>query len=426
MTGIRTCVGWGNLSRVSGEGVDELPTGTTPLNALSSLTKRFGGAVTFSSTESRNAALENDLGLREPTTQTQGITQGSFTVGGYFSTECIDWLAYAVHSDKVEITSASVFITKADSTEYQVSIASGTAGQIEDSEGAILNPQPSLSTVGYVKTGTTTSTLPITLGVFANYIVAINGGAMVVDVFGYKHLDTAKSFDIGQFQINSTAADGNGGNNMICVYTGCYIDTMSLQYENGGDAAVQFSINGYYLRKFYQVSSTVTDYANIIDDPPSKVLITGCMLKSDDSYTYNQIAYTDSSELDISNNLQAVPACGKITYGTYALANVSYDVKTQTYSVNPNNYIAALTGYESFSESTVYTDTKNPYVIPFLKIRSQDTDTGTAPTEFLDINLTDTISGSMDFSYDVGQTIMDSPDLTTKRAYIAVGYTPAS
>lgn len=406
MTGIRTAIGWGKLTRAAGQKNDEMPTATpTPMECLPLLTNRFGGAVTFSSTETRNTALQNDLGLREPTTATQGLTQGSFSISGYFAAQMADWLALAYHTDAIQVTTASTFAAK------DTSVITPTA-----------------TTLGYITTAGTTSKIAVTYGTFESYQASATAG-LTVYIYGYAHLGTAKSFDLGQFQINSTT--DNGGNNLAAVFCGCYIDTFSLSYENGGDAAVQFQIDGYYLKKYTQVTSQLYDYANVIEDPPANVLITGCMLKSDDSSTFTQVAFTDSSSISVANNLQPVPACGQITYGTYALANVSYDVQTSTYSNDPNKYISYLYGYSSYAlnstgtttVSPVYEPQKQPYCIPYLRIRSQDTVYGTNPTQFLDVNLDNTYIGSMDFSYDVGSLIMDTPSLMTKHAYIAVAYT---
>ncbi len=406
MTGIRTAVGWGNLTRGSGQNIDELPTATpTPMECLPLLTNRFGGAFTFSTTETRNVDMQNDLGLREPTVAVQGISQGSFSGSCAFSAEMSSWLALAFHTPGLSVTSASTFAAK---------------------DPTVTTPVP--ATVGYITTGGTASGIPVTYGAFMAAQASADAGLTVM-IYGYANLKASASFDIGQYQMNS-ATDG-GGNNIAEVYCGCYINTITFSYENGGDASYKIQFDGYYLKKYMQVTSTLYDYVNALEDPPRNVLITGCMLKSDNSSDFTPIAFTDSSSVSVSNNLQPIADCGKITYGTYALGNITYDVQTSTYSNDPNKYLAALYGYSAYSlnssgdttVSPVYEAQKQPYRIPFLKIRAQDTAYGTEPTQYLDVNLNDTYAGSMDFSYDVGSAIMDSPTLMTKHVFVTVAYT---
>jgi len=381
--------------------------------ALPHLTTRFGAGVTFSATETRNTSMLNDLGLIEPTTAVQGISTGEFSLDGTFSADTSSWLQYVFYNEPAEINGTTT-LTSADG-----------ATAIVDATGEIQGTNTA-NTIGYVNNGTAVTSMPMAAGIFKGYktLITANTG-MVIQTYAIDRTQAANSFDIGRYQINSTT--DRGGANQATVYTGCYIDSFSISYTNGDDASVKFSVSGKYCRAFNQLDSSATpyDYAGVLADPPEEVFITGCMAKATEADTFDAIAFTDSAELQISNNLVAIPDCAKITYGYYARGNISYAISTSTYSNNATKYIAELYGYDNWSAGAdVYQAQLEPYAIPYMRIRSKNTVAEVTPTRFVDIQMYKCYINSLSHSFDVGSEITDSPDIAAKHTFLAIGYIP--
>lgn len=442
----------------------------TPLQALSSkasdgsfaLGRRFGAGVTLTLSRNRNNNYHQDIGLREFSVATSGMYEGDWNISGIFVPEYSQWLRYAFYSDPVRIKSGAVF--SKSSTTYTASTdvptVNTSVGKVVDGAtttyykwttgGWVVNASATAATwpsassqysslkalvaatnavVGYVFSSTSAtsalSTTPIGFADFTRYLTAIGSTSEEIDIYQYQLYDAPITFDMGFAQINNKTAFG--GDNEIGILCGCSIESASISYDSGSEAAVKITIDGHFLLDYMQPVSSDFNYNLFLDDIPQKPLVAGCISVSKDGQSYSAIAQTESAGISIANNLYKLGNCLKLNYSSYSAGALSYSVNTTTYSNNPNKYLSTFYGYDSLDTNTVYTVAKQPVSLPYVKIRSDDTNAVlTTATQFLDINMEDVFVGTMNRSYDVGNAIMDEPDLRSRHINIAVGFTPNS
>ena len=138
---------------------------------------------------------------------------------------------------------------------------------------------------------------------------------------------------------------------------------------------------------------------------------------------YKAVAQTDSASVSISNSISKRGNCNRLTYSSYSMAGLSYDVSTSTYSNDPEKYFKYLYGYDTLTAGTNYHVGRQALPIGNMKIRTDDTSaTTTEKTMFMDINMSNVYVGDMNYNFSVDSPIMDEPSLRAQTLYMAVGY----
>ena len=220
---------------------------------------------------------------------------------------------------------------------------------------------------------------------------------------------------------------GIKGDNEITLLLGCIFTTSTINYENGSDAAIKFSNAGYAMVDPTMVfNMTSADYDKIkswvAEDLKGDVFTFGCLSTNDGTTTeYEPVAETDSSSIDINTGVSRIPDCGKAWYGAYALGNLEYSISTSTYSDDPNKYMSKVYGISKFTNDGFTFPKKNPYLIPYAKIHTQDTLYPEAPNMFLDIDMQKVATPTLNRAYSIGgDALMDDPDLVPRKVQIVV------
>lgn len=369
----------------------------------------------------------SEIGMREFAIGTPGMYDVEFTMDGIFAPSvCDNWLKYVFmqgsDNDPVEyeVTATNQLVAYTDATYTSTSKVNA----------------PDAKTMYYVQIESTessdeSSTPPVKFGkkMLGADIKAYNKfatGTKVVKLFGYTNLQGPKYFDIGYQKINAHASGVSSydGNNEFGCLCGCIINSASISYDSGSDAAIRFSISGSALCDYIQVSKDSFDYSSILSALPTDVFVGGCMSVFNDG-KYKAVAQTDSASVSISNNTSKLGNCNKLTYSSYAMAGLTYDVSTSTYSNDPEKYLKYLYGYDTLSVGTNYHVGRQAVPIGNMKIRTDDTSaTKTAGNEtmFMDINMSNVYVGDMNYNFSVDSPIMDEPSLRAQTLYMAVGY----
>ena len=430
MSGYRVMAGMGRLSRGSTNGPDSMGTapkvfdstatkgGTT--DCLHQLTERIGVGMTLSISRTRNMNYASEIGMREFAIGTPGMYDVEFTMDGIFAPSvCDSWLKYVFMQGSGN-----------DPVEYEVT---ATNQLVAYSDAAYTTKANTIDdkVMYYVKIGTSSSAPKFgkkMLGKDINeYNKFVNKSTTnVVKLFGYTNLQGPKYFDIGYQKINAHASgvsQYDGKNEFGCL-CGCIINSASISYDSGSDAAIRFSISGSALCDYIQVSEDSFDYSSILSELPTDVFVGGCMSVFKDS-KYEAVAQTDSASVSISNNTSKLGNCNKLTYSSYAMAGLSYDVSTATYSNNPEKYLKYLYGYNTLTAGTNYHVGRQAVPIGNMKIRTDDTSatkTSGNETMFMDINMSNVYVGDMNYNFSVDSPIMDEPSLRAQTLYMAVGY----
>ena len=249
-----------------------------------------------------------------------------------------------------------------------------------------------------------------------------NGAEMEFHVYSYINMDGPKYFDVGYQQVNENTT--NGGLNEIGVLTGCVIDSCSINYESGSDVQIKFSLSIIALNEYIYTTSDYIDYNAILDYTyPLSPLVAGCVSTSTDGTDYETIAQTDSAGISINNNLTKLGNCLKLTYSSVALGALGIEMNISTYSNDPNKFLAHMYGYSSMTDGMTYSIAKQPYQIPKMKIRSDNSSSIMVEgDQLLDLNLTGVYVGSANRTYNVDNAIMDEPDLRPRRVQIVTGF----
>lgn len=434
MSGYRANVGYGVLKRGE-EGPAELPfkvvegavtttrlpiflansNTNTPTDCIHQLTNRFGVGVDISINRGRGMNYRQELGLREFSVATSGMYEVDFTINGAFVTNCVDWIQYGMMSDEIRIDKGSKFTNP---------------------EGVVI-ATPADEKVGYV-TNTVgnepvTSKSPIGYSEYAGYKNTIDDSEMVIVVNYYVNLDGPKYFDIAYQQVNENTTSGKGNGNELGVLCGCVIDSFSISYESGGDAAVKFSISGNAMSEWIQQTGEAFDFNVMLSKISDSVLIAGCLsADKKGTGTYTEIAQTDSASISVSNNTSKLGNCLKLYYSSVALGAQTVEMSTSTYANNPNKYMNHMYGHDTLAkaesgslEPKMYSVAKQPVPIKSMKLESNDSNAlDSTVKNFITAYLTDVYVGSSNRSYSVDNAIMDEPDLRPRKIKIVVGHTP--
>ncbi len=431
MSGYRVMAGMGRLSRGSTNGPDSMGTapkvfdstatkgGTT--DCLHQLTERIGVGMTLSISRTRNMNYASEIGMREFAIGTPGMYDVEFTMDGIFAPSvCDSWLKYVFMQGSGN-----------DPVEYEVT-ATNQLAAYKDAAYTTKANTIDAKEMYYVRIESSgSSTSPVEFGkkMLGKDITSYNEFAKksttnVVKLFGYTNLQGPKYFDIGYQKINAHASgvsQYDGKNEFGCL-CGCIINSASISYDSGSDAAIRFSISGSALCDYIQVSEDSFDYSSILSELPTDVFVGGCMSVFKDS-KYEAVAQTDSASVSISNNTSKLGNCNKLTYSSYAMAGLTYDVSTATYSNNPEKYLKYLYGYNALTAGTNYHVGRQAVPIGNMKIRTDDTSaTTTTSTMFMDINMSNVYVGDMNYNFSVDSPIMDEPSLRAQTLYMAVGY----
>ena len=430
MSGYRVMAGMGRLSRKSTHGPDSMGNapkvfdstatkgGTT--DCLHQLTERIGVGMTLTISRTRNMNYASEIGMREFAIGTPGMYDVEFTMDGIFAPSvCDSWLKYVFMQGNDN-----------DPVEYEVTTTNNlvayTDATYKSKEDTIDDKK-----MYYVQIGTSSSAPKFGKKMLGkdineyNKFVNKSNTTNVVKLFGYTNLQGPKYFDIGYQKINAHASGVSqyDGNNEFGCLCGCIINSASISYDSGSDAAIRFSISGSALCDYTQVGTDSFDYSSILSELPTDVFVGGCMSVFKDS-KYEAVAQTDSASVSISNNTSKLGNCNKLTYSSYAMAGLSYDVSTATYSNNPEKYLKYLYGYDTLSVGTNYHVGRQAVPIGNMKIRTDDTSaTKTDKTMFMDINMNNVYVGDMNYNFSVDSPIMDEPSLRAQTLYMAVGYT---
>jgi len=413
MSGYRVLYGFGQLPRKLGESPDKIPDGlisggTTKIDSvLSYLKYRFGGGVDLSHNRNIQVAHAWDLGQREATITTQGIREVEWSANGMVMPEHLKWLEYLFCTESIEITGGSSYDSL---SSHQQAVVSST--QYSAYQDKINNPEldaPGKNTIRIY------------------YYRPLNGPnhqiphGKAAGMYQYRGL-----FDMITIKYNEET--GIKGDNEITLLLGCIINSVTISYENGSDAAIKFSINGYAMVDPTMVFNTKDTEYDIIRDWVAEDLIGdvftfGCLSTMEENAPdYEPVAETDSSSLDISTGVNRIADCGKAWYGAYSLGNLEYSVSTSTYSDDPNKYMAKVYGISNFTGVTDFKfPGKVPYLIPLAKIHTQDTLYPAPASKFLDIDMQKVATSSLNRTYAIGgDAVMDEPDLAPRKVQIVV------
>lgn len=358
----------------------------------------------------------SEIGMREFAIGTPGMYDVEFTMDGIFAPSvCDNWLKY-------------VFMQGSDNApvEYEVTASNQLVAYTDAAYTTKANTIDDKA-MYYVRIGTSGAKFgKKMLGKDIKSYNAFATGSKVVKLFGYTNLQGPKYFDIGYQKINAHASGVSqyDGNNEFGCLCGCIINSASISYDSGSDAAIRFSISGSALCDYTQVSKDSFDYSSILSELPTDVFVGGCMSVFKDG-KYNAVAQTDSASVSISNNTSKLGNCNKLTYSSYAMAGLTYDVSTSTYSNDPEKYLKYLYGYDALTVGTNYHVGRQAVPIGNMKIRTDDTSatkTDGNETMFMDINMNNVYVGDMNYNFSVDSPIMDEPSLRAQTLYMAVGY----
>lgn len=426
MSGYRVMAGMGRLDRGSSDGPDSMGTASKVFDStgtgdcLHQLKERIGVGMTLSISRTRNMNYAPEIGMREFAIGTPGMYDVEFTMDGIFAPSvCDSWLKYVFMQGSTD-----------DPVEYEVSQSNKLVAYTDAAYTTKANTIDD-NKMYYVQIGTSSNALKFGKKMLGKDINSYNkfvdkSTTNVVKLFGYTNLQGPKYFDIGYQKINAHASgvsQYDGKNEFGCL-CGCIINSASITYDSGSDAAIRFSISGSALCDYTQVSTDSFDYSSILSALPTDVFVGGCMSVFKDG-KYNAVAQTDSASVSISNNTSKLGNCNKLTYSSYAMAGLTYDVSTSTYSNDPEKYLKYLYGYDTLDVDKNYHVGRQAVPIGNMKIRTDDTSatkTDGNETMFMDINMNNVYVGDMNYNFSVDSPIMDEPSLRAQTLYMAVGY----
>lgn len=254
--------------------------------------------------------------------------------------------------------------------------------------------------------------------------------------FQYTAPEGPKLFDLCYLQSNSKTNE-YAGFDEVHIMTGCAINKITISYELGSDAGVNFSIEGMALMDYASLMSGMGDVNTYLEDIPADVFSTGCLSYSLDGSSYTTIAQTDKASITIENFLERRGNCNTNWGSGYSMGTMNFTVEATTYSNDPRKVELAFLGYArsdaSTSSSKIYSVKKVPYKTPFICIHTDNGDpTATAGstdnlgTKRLNIYLTDAIVDTLDKKYESEQAILDEVTMRGSKGNIAVYTTTAS
>ena len=247
--------------------------------------------------------------------------------------------------------------------------------------------------------------------------------------FEYTAPEGPKTFDICYLQSNSHTNEYKGFDE-VHILTGCAINKVTISYELGSDAGVNFSIEGYALMDYMSVASNIGDVNQYLEEIPADVFSTGCLSYSnaDTGDSWQTIAQTDKASISIENFLERRGNCNTNWGSGYSMGTLNFTVETTTYSNDPKKMELVFLGYPRVETAgQIYSVKKIPYKTPRLLIHTDNGDpTATAGTtarngdKRLNIVLTSAIVDTLDKKYESEQAILDEATLRGSVGYIEV------
>ena len=250
--------------------------------------------------------------------------------------------------------------------------------------------------------------------------------------FQYTAPEGPKLFDICYLQSNSMTNE-YAGFDEVHIMTGCAINKITISYELGSDAGVNFSIEGMALMDYASLMSNMGDVNTYLEDIPADVFSTGCLSYSLDGSTYTTIAQTDKASISVENFLERRGNCNTNWGSGYSMGTMNFTVEATTYSNDPRKVELAFLGYArtDANTTTIYSVKKVPYKTPYILIHTDNgdptasTDAGRLGDKRLNIYLTNAIVDSLDKRYESEQAILDEVTMRGSVGSIAV-YTTVS
>ena len=246
--------------------------------------------------------------------------------------------------------------------------------------------------------------------------------------FEYTAPEGPKMFDICYLQSNSHTNEYKGYDE-VHILTGCAINKVTISYELGSDAGVNFSIEGMALMDYMSVATDIGDVNQYLEEIPADVFSTGCLSYSnaDTGDVWTTIAQTDKASLSIENFLERRGNCNTNWASGYSMGTLNFTVDVTTYSNDPKKMELVFLGYpRTETAGQIYSVKKVPYKTPRLLIHTDNGDP-TASTEAgkkgdkrLNIVLTSAIVDSLDKRYESEQAILDEATLRGSVGYIDV------
>lgn len=262
----------------------------------------------------------------------------------------------------------------------------------------------------------------------ASFPSPVTTGSGKTYTFTYVAPEGPKTFDICYLQSNSKT-NGYAGYDEVHIMTGCAINKVTISYELGSDAGVNFSIEGMALMDYASLITNMGDVNSYLEDIPSDVFSTGCLSYSDaatgDSWT--TIAQTDKASLTIENFLERRGNCNTNWGSGYSMGTLNYTAEIITYSNDPRKVELAFLGYPRTQDtSQIYSVKKVPYKTPRIRIHTDNGDPTSSDANTkngnrrIDIILTNAIVDSLDKRYESEQAILDEASLRGSVGSIAV------
>lgn len=424
MTGIRTVVGFGQVTREHGgvkTSMSQLPMNAGVLRKKPSaiimdkeLGERFGAAVTVTLDRSRDVEYRYDLGVRDVSVTSPGMYELGFSLEGYVSVTNLGWLKYLFHTQEIELTDETILYDK------DCEVISGLNGHTGDVY--LKNARGRL-----IKSG-----LPVEeFKGYLEFLDEAEDGKVKIVYCDYPESPEKTMFDIAYVQSNTRAM--GGVINEIGILCGCMIESGTISYEAGSDYGVKFSINGFALRDYLETTSDELYYQDFIRKIDSDILAVGCLSVAQRAGDeLKPISYVDSASFTVNNTLDKIPECNEVTYGGATIGTIAYELDAQTYANEPNRYINAMMGYEDdfvdqgmdnvTDMANVYWAQRQPRKVRAFKIRSSDDYGGRPLSKFLDVLMFQNVVTGLNKEFDVDNRLMDSPTIIPLRAMLVYGY----
>lgn len=424
MTGIRTVVGFGQVTREhNGEktSMSQLPMNAGKLRNKPSaiimakeLGERFGAAVTLTLDRSRDVEYRYDLGMRDVSVTSPGMYELGFSLEGYVSVTNLGWLKYLFHTQEIELEDTTPLYDKDCVLIDDLSAHTGDV-YLKNARGRLIKSGlPAKEFEGYL-----------------DFLDESTDGKVKVIYCDYPESPDKTMFDIGYVQSNTRAM--GGVINEVGILCGCMIESGTVSYEAGSDYGVKFTLNGFALRDYLETTSDELYYQDFIRKIDSDILAVGCLSVAQRSGDeLKPISYVDSASFTVNNTLDKIPECNEVTYGGATIGTIAYELDAQTYSNDPNRYINAMMGYENdFANQTidnvsdmanVYWAQRQPRKVRAFKIRSSDDYGGRTLGKFLDILMFQNVVTGLNKDFDVDNRLMDNPTIVPLRAMMVYGY----
>ena len=245
--------------------------------------------------------------------------------------------------------------------------------------------------------------------------------------FQYNAPEGPKTFDMCYLQSNNKTNE-YAGYDEVHIMTGCAINKVTISYELGSDAGVNFSIECMALMDYASLATDIGDVNQYLEEIPADVFSTGCVSYSTDGTNFIPFAQTDKASLTIENFLERRGNCNTNWASGYSMGTLNFTAELTTYSNDPKKVELAFLGYPRSEESTstIYSVKKVPYKTPAICIHTDngdptaDSEAGVKGDKRLNIYLTNAIVDTLDKRYESEQAILDEVSLRGSVGYIDV------